>query len=58
MNKTVRQTIIKRANFDMNDLDIRKDAKYNHTPALFIHSKNDELISFSHSEQLRKVYAG
>jgi len=45
----IKKTIKTKTDFNVDDLDIRKEARESYVKALFIHGKNDKMIKFEHS---------
>jgi len=54
----MRRTILKKANFDINKLDILKQAKKWTVPWKFFYGTKDDFVSPSHSKKLYKAYSG
>ena len=56
--KMIRETIKKKANFDINDIEPKVFAERCFIPALFCHGKNDNFVNIHHCKDLYAVYAG
>ena len=54
----IRQSVQKKAEFDINDISPIKHADKCFIPALFIAGKDDDFINPSHSQKLHDLYAG
>lgn len=54
----VRKSILKAAEFDVNDLNILENISNSYTPALFCHGKSDTFIHPHHSKDLYEAYQG
>jgi hypothetical protein len=52
----IRQTILSKAKFNINDLDVLKRAERCTVPALFMASKTDSFTRAHHSEKLKNAY--
>ena len=48
----IKNTIESKIGFDIYDLDLKDDAKKCKTKALFLHSKNDQMINLHHTINL------
>ena len=54
----VKQIINKKANFNLDDIDVLKNVENCRMPALFLTSKNDTLINHKHTEKIFEKYKG
>ena len=56
--KLVKSTIMKKAKFNLDDIEPKKYAVRCFIPALFCHAKNDTFVNKHHCKDLHEVYAG
>lgn len=54
----IRKSILKKANFDIDKLDVLKYAKNCYSPWKFFYPNNDDFVDPSHSKKLYQVYSG
>eukprot|EP00756_Hemistasia_phaeocysticola_P065799 Hpha_TRINITY_DN8796_c0_g1::TRINITY_DN8796_c0_g1_i1::g.45266::m.45266 len=56
--RTLRQSILDRAQFDISLLDTCEYAKASDVPAIIAHGKEDTLVSWEHSQKVKDSYRG
>ena len=56
--KLVKSTIMKKAKFNLDDIEPKKYAVRCFIPALFCHAKNDNFVNVHHCKDLHEIYAG
>ena len=56
--KLVKSTIMKKAKFNLDEIEPKKYAERCFIPALFCHAKNDNFVNQHHCKDLYDIYAG
>ena len=56
--KLVKSTVMKKAKFNLDEIEPKKYAERCFIPALFCHAKNDNFVNMHHCKDLSDVYAG